>query len=64
MEDVTIIEKYQEGKNKTIAIKPYFNENKENMGLEKYKMTLFDGVWHHESIACLERNGIARYVTG
>ena len=51
MEDVTIIEKYQEGKNKTIAIKPYFNENKENMGLEKYKMTLFDGVWHHESIA-------------
>tara|TARA_R100001463_G_scaffold55135_1_gene106496 strand:+ start:134 stop:1153 length:1020 start_codon:yes stop_codon:yes gene_type:complete len=64
MEDVTIIEKYQEGKNKTIAIKPYFNENKDNMGLEKYKMTLFDGVWHHESIACLERNGIARYVTG
>ena len=64
MEDVTIIEKYQQGKNKTIAIKPYFNANKDNMGLEKYNMTLFDGVWHHESIACLERNGIARYVTG
>ena len=64
MEDVTIIEKYQQGKNKTIAIKPYFNANKDNMGLENYNMPLFDGVWHHESIACLERNGIARYVTG
>ena len=64
MEDVTITEKYQQGKNKTIAIKPYFNPDKDNMGLEKYNMTLFDGVWHHESIACLERNGIARYVTG
>ena len=64
MEDVTILEKYQEGKSKTIAIKPYFNPTKDNMGLEKYNMTLFDGVWHHENIACLERNGIARYVTG
>ena len=64
MEQVTILEKYQEGKNKTIAIKPYFNPDKDNMGLEKYNMTLFDGVWHHENIACLERNGISRYITG
>ena len=64
MEDVTIIEKAQKDKSRTISIKPYFNANKDNMGLEKYKMTLFDGVWHHESIACYERNGIARYVTG
>jgi hypothetical protein len=64
MEQVTILEKYQEGKNKTISIKPYFNPDKDNMGLEKYNMTLFDGVWHHENIACLERNGISRYVTG
>ena len=64
MEDVTIIEKYQKDKSRTIAIKPYFDPTKDNMGLEKYNMTLFDGVWHHETIACLERNGIARYVTG
>lgn len=64
MEDITIIEKYQQTKNRTIAIKPYFDKSKENMGLEKYNMTLFDGVYHHETIACLERNGIARYVTG
>jgi len=62
--DVTITEKYQATKNKTVAIKPYFNSDIQNMGLEKYNMTLFDGVWHHESLACLERNGIARYVTG
>ena len=62
--DITIIEKHQKDKNKTIAIRPYFDETKENMGLEKYNMTLFDGVWHHESIACHERNGIARYITG
>ena len=64
MDDVTIIEKYQKDKSRTIAIKPYFDATKDNMGLEKYNMTLFDGVWHHETIACLERNGIARYVTG
>jgi hypothetical protein len=27
-------------------------------------MTLFDGVFHHESLACLEQNGIKRYITG
>ena len=60
----TITEKYQQDKDHAIAIRPYFDSAKENMGLEKYNMTLFDGVWHHESLACLERNGVARYVTG
>jgi len=64
MEDITIIEKYQQTKNRTISIKPYFDSSKENMGLEKYNMTLFDGVYHHETIACMERNGIVRYITG
>jgi len=66
MEDLnlTIIEKYQQGKAQTIAIRPYFDSGKENMGLENYNMTLFEGVWHHESLACLERNGISRYITG
>ena len=64
MDNLTIIEKYQQGKDQTIAIRPYFDSGKENMGLEKYNMTLFEGVFHHESLACLERNGISRYVTG
>jgi len=64
MSDYTIIEKYQQSKSKSIAIRPYFNPNKENMGLQQYGMALHDGVWHQESLACLEMNGIKRYVTG
>ena len=62
--DLTIVEKYQDKKSGSVAIRQYFEETKENMGLEKYNMTLFDGVFHHESLACLEQNGIKRYVTG
>jgi len=64
MEDYTIVEKYQQTKNKTIAIRPFFNANKENMGLEQYGLSLHDGVFHEESLACLEMNGVKRYVTG
>ena len=64
MEDYTIVEKYQQAKNKTIAIRPFFNANKENMGLEQYGLSLHDGVFHEESLACLEMNGVKRYVTG
>ena len=65
MEDYTIVEKYQHTKkNSTIAIRPYFNPSKENMGLEAYGLSLHDGVWHQESLACLEMNGVKRYVTG
>jgi hypothetical protein len=34
------------------------------MGLEEYGMALYDGVRHHEQLACLETNGIIRYITG
>jgi hypothetical protein len=65
MEDYTIVEKYQQKKKgSTIAIRPYFNPNKENMGLETYGLALHDGVFHQESLACLELNGVKRYVTG
>ena len=64
MEDYTIVEKYQQSKDKTIAIRPYFNQDKENMGLERYGMSLYEGVFHEESLACLELNGVKRYVTG
>jgi len=62
--DFTINEKYQKGKDQKIAIRPFFDDRKENMGLEKYGMTLHDGVYHMEDLACLELNGIKRYITG
>ena len=65
MEDYTIVEKYQHTKKtSSIAIRPYFNPGKENMGLETYGLSLHDGVFHEESLACLEMNGVKRYITG
>lgn len=49
---------------KRVSIRTYFDPNKENMGLEKYGLTLHDGVYHTEQLACLEANGIKRYITG
>ena len=60
----TMIEKYQQGKDTSIAIRTYFNRDMENMGLENYGMSLFEGVVHQEELSCLEVNGIKRYVTG
>lgn len=61
---VTIVEKYQIGKSGKISIKPFFDPSIGNMGLENYQMALMDGVYHEEQLACLEMNGIKRYVTG
>ena len=47
-----------------LAIRPYLENASPNMGLEKYSMSVFEGVFHEEQIACLEQNGIKRYVTG
>jgi len=39
------IDKYQDFKRDSkITIRPYVNENSPNMGLEKYEMSIFDGV--------------------
>ena len=62
--EITMIEKYQSGKNQSIAIRTFFDRNNENMGLENYGMSLFEGVIHEEELSCLEINGIKRYVTG
>lgn len=51
-------------KSKAIAIRPFFDNSVSNMGLEKYGLSLFDGVKHYEQLACLEKNGIVRYLTG
>ncbi len=48
----------------TVAVKPYIDESKSNMGLERYSMTLFEGAVHEEPLMCLESNGVKRYVTG
>lgn len=64
MSEYTIVEKYQQTKSKTLAVRPFFNPGKENMGLETYGLSLHDGVFHEESLACLEMNGVKRYVTG
>lgn len=61
---VTIVEGYPVNKRSTIAIRPYFEARVENMGLEKYGLSLFDGAFHEEQLACLEINGIKRYLTG
>ena len=47
-----------------IAVKPYINQSVDNMGLQNYGLALFEGVYHEEQLACIEHNGIKRYVTG
>lgn len=64
VKEINMIEQYQDGKDQTICVRNYFDPDTENMGLENYGMTLFDGVYHEESLSCLEVNGVKRYVTG
>jgi hypothetical protein len=47
-----------------ITIKPFFDPNVDNLGLQNYGIALFDGVFHEEQLACVENNGIIRYITG
>ena len=51
-------------KKTAVAVRPYFDQQATNMGLEDYGMSLFDGVTHNEQLACLEVNGVVRYITG
>jgi hypothetical protein len=64
MSNVVMVESYPQNKKSNVKIKPYFNPQVDNMGLQKYGLSLFDGAFHEESIACLEINGIKRYLTG
>jgi hypothetical protein len=64
MSSVTIVEKYPQNKKSTVAIRPFFDMSVDNMGLQKYGLSLFDGAFHEEQLACLEINGIKRYLTG
>jgi hypothetical protein len=60
----TLVEKHPSNKKSAIAIRAYFDPSIANMGLEKYGLSLYDGVMHEESLALLELNGVKRYVTG
>ena len=63
--EITMIDKHQSLKrSSSITIRPFVDNVNENMGLEKYNMVLFEGIFHEEQIICLENNGIKRYVTG
>jgi hypothetical protein len=65
MENFTMVETGKGSVRKTaIAVRPFFDSRSSNMGLEEYGMTLFDGVTHTEQLACLENNGVTRYITG
>ena len=65
MENITVVEKDRAQKrSSSVSIRPYINSTISNMGLEKWDMAVFEGVVHEEVIACLEYNGIKRYVTG
>lgn len=63
MSTLTIVEA-SGPKTGSISIKPFFNPDQMNMGLEKYGLALYDHVFHEEPLACIEPNGIKRYVTG
>ena len=64
MSNVVMVEMYPQNKKSTLAIRPFFDSAMDNMGLQKYGLTLFEGAFHEEQVACLEINGIKRYVTG
>jgi len=51
-------------KKTAIAVRPFFDNSVSNMGLENYGLSLYDGVKHFEQLACLEQNGVVRYLTG
>jgi hypothetical protein len=64
MENFTMVETGQATKATAIAVRPFFDNSVSNMGLESYGLSLYDGVKHFEQLACLEQNGVIRYLTG
>jgi len=64
MSNLSIVESYPQLKTGSISVKTYVDTSMSNMGLEKYNMALYDGVFHEEQLACIELNGIKRYVSG
>jgi len=61
---LTIVETPASTRPSYLVVRPFFDNNIFNMGLEKYGLTLHDNVYHEEQLACLEANGTLRYITG
>lgn len=59
-----LIERHPSNKKGPISVRPYFDANISNMGLEKYGLSMMDGVMHEEQLACITTNGVDRYLTG
>ena len=51
-------------KDRKICIRPYVDPNIKNMGLEKYELSVADGVEHHEQLTVLVDSGVKRYLNG
>jgi len=64
LEPKMMIEKHPSNKTGPITIRPYFDPTISNMGLEKYGLSVHEGVFHEEQLGCLEKNGTRRYLTG
>lgn len=58
----TIRDKYKNSG--LIAVRPYCNANKENMGLEKYGMVVFPGTWQMADMASITFRGKTKYLNG
>jgi hypothetical protein len=61
---MTLVETLDPKKLTPVSVRPYFDGGISNLGLEKYGLTLYDGVYHEEQLACVEINGVTRYLTG
>lgn len=63
--ELTLSEQSQTHKShSSIAVRPFTENTSDNMGLSRYEMVLFEGIFHEEPLICLESNGIRRYKTG
>ena len=47
---ITIVERYPQNKKSSVSVRPYFGAQINNMGLEKYGLSLFDGVFHENAL--------------
>jgi hypothetical protein len=60
---MTQLEATKSNKVSDVSIRPFLGQEDE-MGLYRYNLVIFDGSVHEEWIACLEQNGVRRYITG
>lgn len=60
---ITMVEKTPV-KTGSISVRAYFDPDVQNMGLEKYGLSMWDGIYHEEQLSEININGVKRYVTG